>query len=310
MRRIRGFFEARDVLELDTPLLASHAVTDVHLDSMRLESGHYLNTSPEYCMKRFVAEHRRDAWQICKSFRQGEAGRWHNPEFTMLEWYRVGFALEQLIDEVEALLDHIADGFSSGIDRFERVSYGELFESVTGIDPHRTDAGTLAQYAVSAGIERPQGLGFGGEDVLVEELDRDAWLDWLMSVHVTPQFEHGVCTCIVDYPASQAALARLEMVEGVEVARRFEIYLGPLELANGYHELTEPAEQSARFDRDNDKRQRLGKPPVEKDPRLLEALGSGLPDCAGVAVGLDRCLAAILGQEAVSEAISYTWTKV
>ena len=314
LQAIRAFFAARDVLEIETPLLASAAVTDAHLDSISVNAGDqplYLNTSPEYCMKRFVSEHRCSVYQICKSFRRGEAGPHHNPEFTMLEWYRVGFSLEQLMDEVEALIQHVIASLDGAPVAARRLSYRQLFLQVTGLNPHRCSIAELADFARRHSLDIPEGMQEAPASGLGATPEKDAWLDWLMSAVVTQQLPSDQLTLIVDYPESQCALARLARNEhGEVVARRFEVYLGQLELANAYDELRDAEEQRQRFERDNRKRQLLGKPQAPYDKLILQALAHGLPECAGVAVGLDRLLMAITGEQTLAGVMSYSWRRI
>ncbi len=314
LQAIRAFFAARDVLEIETPLLASAPVTDAHLDSISVNAGDqpmYLNTSPEYCMKRFVSEHRCSVYQICKSFRQGEVGPQHNPEFTMLEWYRVGFGLEQLMEEVEALIQHVIASLDGEPVATRRVSYRQLFLDATGLNPHQCGIAELANFAHRHSLDIPEGMREAPEDGLDATLEKDAWLDWLMSAVVTQQLPSDQLTLIVDYPESQCALARLARNKhGEVVARRFEVYLGKLELANAYDELLDAEEQRQRFERDNRKRQLLGKPLAPYDKWILQALAHGMPECAGVAVGLDRLLMAITGEQSLAGVMSYSWRRV
>ena len=306
LKSIRAFFSARDVLEVETPLVSSSAVTDLHIDSMRLVNGRYLNTSPEYPMKRLLAAYRRDIYQVCKCFRESEAGHWHNPEFSMLEWYRVGFTLEQLMDELAELVSELSDGRI--VDR--RVfSYADLFEQVTGIDPHTSDVEALAGHAHRHGIEVPEGMARTSASGSLELVERDSWLDWLMSTVVTPTLPDSGMNFIVDYPASQCALAKLGHSGDHPVARRFEMYLGAHEIANAYEELTDAGEQRERFDLELDRRALMGRPAMPIDERLLQAMQHGLPACSGVAVGLDRLLALMAGDDAIGGQLSFDWQR-
>ncbi len=313
LQGVRAFFDARGVLEIETPLLSRATVTDVHLDSMRLaqvQPARYLNTSPEYGMKRFVAEHGVSVYQICKAFRQGEAGVQHNPEFSLLEWYRVGFALPQLITEVEQLIVHLHSGAGKPAPALRRVRYGELFMQVTGLNPHHCSIEELAAFCLRHEYVVPQGMTLDSEDGLRGQVERDVWLDWVMSGIVVDSLPSDQLTTIIDYPASQAALAKTGVdADGQHVARRFECYLGKLELANGYDELGNGEEQARRFEVDNAKRRLLGKPPVEPDHRLLQALRHGLPQCCGVALGLDRLLMCLADSDSLGEVLSYDWDR-
>lgn len=293
---IRQFFAERAVLEVDTPLLSSAAVSDPHLEPML---SHYrgpgfdqglalfLQTSPEYAMKRLLAAGCGPIYQIAKAFRNGESGRKHNPEFSMLEWYRPGFDDRQLMDEVEALVAQAlirGARVTGALERsdqaprpFKRISYRQLFQQQLGLDPHNAS---------------PQQLRLATLQYLEVDLETDnpdEWLDLLMG-HV---LERTLIepTFVYDYPASQAALARVAVdLLGQPVAKRFELFIKGIELANGYAELTDPTEQAERFEADLASRAALGYPQHPTDQRLLAALGAGFPDCAGVALGVDRLL--------------------
>jgi len=290
---VRGFFAGRGVLEVETPMLSRAAATDPALESLRVDAeGRYLHTSPEFPMKRLLAAGSGDIYQIARVFRAGEAGRFHNPEFTLLEWYRLDFDEHRLMDEVEALVRELAGQADPG--PAERLDYGEAFRRHAGLDPH---AATLPQLSLCA---EHHVIGFSGE------LDRDGWLDLLMSQVVAPAFPPDRLTFIHGYPASQAALARLRP-GNPPLAARFELHWGPLELANGFHELTDAAEQASRFERDLALRERRGLAGVPVDDRLLAALQSGLPDCAGVALGLDRLLMCLTGCGHIDEVLAFGW---
>ncbi len=297
---LRRFFSGRGVLEVETPLLSSATVSDLHLDSLscRLEAPGapprvWLQTSPEFAMKRLLAAGSGAIYQICKAFRGGEAGRVHNPEFTILEWYRPGFDHHDLMDEVDELLAAILDAPTA-----ERATYGELFERHLGVDPHRAPVADLERAAAACGVDL---AGAGPEG-------RDGWLHLLMSHAVEPELGRGRPTFVFDYPASQAALARIRPPDspgGVAVAERFEVYAGGVELANGFHELTDAAEQRRRFEADLEQRRRAGLETMPIDGRLLAALESGMPDCAGVALGVDRLLMLLAGAGDLREVISF-----
>lgn len=283
---IRGFFERRGVLEVETPILSTAAVTDPNLASLTVRytgpgAPHgrnlYLHTSPEFPMKRLLAAGSGSIYQICKVFRDGEAGRLHNPEFTMLEWYRVGFDHHALMDEVEALVTEMLHE-RTDLGPAERLTYRRAFREYAGIDPHEASVESLRECALGHGAELAMGL---------EPDRRDAWLDLLLTHVVEPSLGDGRLTFLYDYPASQAALARVRTGDP-PVAERFELYLGGVELANGFHELGDASEQQRRFQADNERRRAAGLPPVLIDERLLAALAHGLPDCAGVALGFDR----------------------
>ncbi len=292
LARIRTFFAARGVLEVETPLLAAATVTDLHLASFRVDDGlpvtHYLQTSPEFAMKRLVAAGSGPIYQICKAFRRGEAGRQHNPEFTILEWYRPGWDHHALLDETDALLAELL-----GTPAAERVTYGELFGRL-GVDPHRDPIERIRRAAVEHGIDVA-----GPQD-----LDRDGWLELLLSHVLEPQLGRGRPTFVLDFPASQAALARIRR-DDPPVAERFEVYVEGVELANGFHELADAGEQRRRFEHDLACRRRRGLEEVVVDERLLAALESGFPDCAGVAFGVDRLAMVAAGADSFADVTAF-----
>lgn len=295
--RIRGFFAGHNVMEVETPLMTSAAVSDPYIDTIECryhplpgqqEQIRYLQSSPEYAMKRLLASGSGAIYQICKAFRNGECGRRHNPEFTMLEWYRPGFDHHQLMDEVEALVGPVI-----GINGFQRISYAELFRHYLQID---VQAVTVTELAA---ITRQH------IDVEMEDENRDNWLNLLMSHLIEPQLADKGAVFVYDYPASQAALARTAVnAEGVPVACRFELFVAGVELANGYYELTDAAEQARRFQRDIAQRQSEGLPVRPTDSLLVEALENGMPECAGVAMGLDRLVMLAIGTEQIRDVIA------
>jgi lysyl-tRNA synthetase class 2 len=290
----RQFFSERGVLEVETPLLCSAGVTDPAIEPLTIDRGvsitapRYLQTSPEYAMKRLLAAHGEPIWQLARAFRDGEAGSRHNPEFTLLEWYRPGFSLEELMVEV---IDLVAACLGKRPVQCRR--YRDLFREHLDLDP------------MTASDDAVERLARARVDVGGIEGDRDLWLDLLMSHLVEPQLE-GACL-VHDYPASQAALARVEQVDGVAVARRFELYVDGLELANGYHELADATEQRRRFDADNRRRAACGQPEHPVDEYLLAALEHGLPDCCGVALGFDRLLMLATGVMDIREVQAFDW---
>ena len=298
LRRIRTFFEERGVLEVETPLLGAATVTDLHLRSFSTlfhgdrQRRLYLQTSPEFAMKRLLAAGSGPIFQICKAFRDGEAGGRHNPEFTMLEWYRPGFDLDDLMDEVDQLLREVL-----GSERAQRLSYGEAVQALAGFDPHGATAEELRR--------RAEALGLGPVEGLADD-DRAGWRDLLVSLAVEPRLGLRRPTFVSGYPEDQAALARLRReAGGVRVADRFEAYVRGVELANGYRELTDGREQKERLQRDLRERRRRGLPQVPLDHRLIAALDEGLPDCAGVSVGVDRLVLLAAGAERLSEVLAF-----
>jgi lysyl-tRNA synthetase class 2 len=297
LAHIREFFAARAVLEVDTPFIVNAAVSDVHIHSARVEltpeapgvpaARLFLQTSPEYAMKRLLAAGSGDIYQVCHVARALESGRVHNPEFTLLEWYRVGFSLGALMDEVELLVRELTGDPLAA----ERLSYREAFLRELALDPFEATQAQLAQAAA------PLALHPG-------PLDRDGHLELLMGALVGPRLGLKRLTFVHGYPASQAALARLDAADP-RTAERFELYGRGIELANGFHELTDAKQQRARFEADNAARGRAGLPVQALDERLLAALASGLPDCAGVALGLDRLLMLATGASHIEEVLAF-----
>jgi lysyl-tRNA synthetase class 2 len=296
--RIRAFFASRGVLEVETPILSSGASTDPNLASLATRYDGpggmrtlYLHTSPEFAMKRLLAAGCGSIYQLCKVFRDGEAGRLHNPEFTMLEWYRIGFDHHRLMDEVAALvIETLAGALTLG--ETEKISYREAFERHAGLDPHTAGIDAFAQRARALTIQAPAAL------------DVDGWRDLLLTHAVEPHLGRGRLTFLYDYPASQAALARVRTGHP-PLASRFELYLEGIELANGFHELGDSSEQRRRFEQDLARRQNLELPAVPADERLVEALEHGLPECAGVALGVDRLVMIALGERALEAALAF-----
>ncbi|HKJ77178.1 MAG TPA: EF-P lysine aminoacylase EpmA, partial [Gammaproteobacteria bacterium] len=298
---IRAFFAERDVMEVETPVLSAAANLDPHIDSLATTyqgpgapDGRtlYLHTSPEFPMKRLLAAGSGPIYQLGRVFRQGESGRLHNPEFTMLEWYRPGWDHHALMDEVEALAATVLGVTGPA----ERLSYAEAFQRHLDLNPHAAAVEELIQAALAHGIAPPPGLGRD---------DRDGWLDLLLSQRIEPYLGRGRPTFIYDYPASQAALAR---VRGgwPPVAERFELYSEGVELANGFHELADAAEQRRRFEAERARREaETGRPAPSLDERLLAALEAGLPDCAGVALGVDRLLMRAAGAERLEQVLAF-----
>ncbi len=313
LKNTRAFFDARGVIEVETPVLSHHATTDPHLDSLSSrfrDETCYLNTSPEYAMKRLLADWQQAIYQICKAFRDDELGPNHNPEFSMLEWYRPGYSMDQLMVELVELVEAICQGskfallkFSAGKKTvFERLSYQQAFEKFAGFNPHQASSAQCHQIAIAKNVEIPQGLSV--DDVL------DDWLDWLLTQLVLPSFEKDRFTFLYDYPASQCALAKVsENKQQVLVAKRFELFFGDIELANGFHELTDADEQLQRFQLENKMRKQAGKKNSAIDEHLIAALNSGLPDCSGVAVGLDRLLMVLTANTCIDRVLSFPWNK-
>jgi lysyl-tRNA synthetase class 2 len=298
LARIRAFFAGRDILEVETPLLCAAGITDPSIEPLLVERGislkqaRYLQTSPEYAMKRLLACHGLPIFQLARAFRDGEAGARHNPEFSLLEWYRPGFDHHALMAEVAELLCSCLGERPLHHDR-----YRQLFLDTLALDPF------------TATLDELQSVARARLDTGTISGDRDLWLDLLMSHLVEPQLaDRGMCF-IYDYPASQAALARIETVEGVAVGHRFELYVDGIELANGYFELLDAAEQRRRFEQDNVRRRELGLPERPLDERLLAALEHGMPQCSGVALGVDRLLMLSTGVSDIRKVLAFDWAR-
>jgi len=300
---IRAFFHARDVLEVETPLMSRFSTTDPHLESFATGfkgRPYYLNTSPEYAMKRLLASYPQAIYQVCKAFRDDELGQYHNPEFTLLEWYRPGYSMTSLIDEVSELVMYLSsEAGKTMATGLNRISYQQAFLSATGFNPHTISPTDCHRYARSHGIEVPQGLG-------TRDNERDAWLDWLLTQAVLPTFKKDTFTFLYDYPASQCALAVIDRnADNHPVAKRFELFFGELELANGFEELTDADEQYNRFVEDNQCRNRAALPVRPIDSEFIAALQHGMPPSAGVAIGLDRLLMVLAGAEVINDVICF-----
>ena len=289
-RQIRAFFNNRGVLEVDTPLLSPSANPDANIQSLGLEidgAAAWLQTSPEFAMKRLLAADSGPIFQIAHAFRAGERGRRHNVEFALLEWYRVDYDYRQLMDEIELLLLTL----SPRPCEFSRVRYFDLFREQLGIDPAEIRLADLRQRCRA---EVP------GTDS--DAYDFDACLDLLLGVVIAPRLRGY--RFVYDYPLSQAALARASR-EDPRVGERFELFFNGVELANGFSELTDAREQRARFERDNAARAARGLPVYPLDENLLAALEAGLPDCAGVAIGLDRLLMVLLDLDHIDAVLTF-----
>ncbi len=298
---IRSFFAARDVIEVETPLLGSSSATDPNLESCLLagQSDRYLQTSPEFAMKRMLAAEPAAIYQICKAFRAGESGRRHNVEFTLLEWYQPGFDLAELMDEVQTLVQACIGSGHQVHEEIRRVPYASAFHKSTGLNPHTASLDELLAVAQSeAGVAR--------EVIMTDSAlaTRSSCLDLLASHLVEAELSEP--TFLYDYPACQCALARVgKDGEGHRVAKRFELFIEGMELANGYLELTDAVELRHRFELDNRQRQLLKKATIPVDERLLAAMACGLPDCAGVAVGVDRLLMVVTGAGSIQEVLTF-----
>jgi lysyl-tRNA synthetase class 2 len=299
---VRDYFSRRGVLEVETPIMSQAANTDPNIESFQVQyygprpggtNQRWLRTSPEFALKRMLAAGLGDCYELGRVFRNGEAGKRHNPEFTMLEWYRLGWDHHKLMDECAELVKaalHLGGKRAT----IREASFRQLYQESFGFDPLTVSEAELRAPLAVYGID-PTGL------------TRDDWLDLLMTHLIQPTIPANRILLVYDYPASQCALARIRAGD-VPVAERFELYVGPLEVANGYHELTDAAEQRARFGRDLAVRQKRAsiQPPV--DERLLAAMPK-LPGCAGVALGVDRLLMAMLGRDAIADVVAFPFDR-
>lgn len=301
LKSIRDFFHARGIMEVETPLMCHTSVTDPFIQSIpalfealgsKKQVPYYLQTSPEYAMKRLLAAGSGPIFQISKAFRQGEVGRYHNPEFTMIEWYRPGFDHHDLMNETDELLKFILNKPAA-----ERKSYGAIFQEYLNIDPHVASMDQLKKCAAEKNI-------FVADEIN----DRDTWLQLLMSEYIEPRIGQERPCFIYDFPASQAALARIQKTSP-PVASRFEIYYRGIELANGFHELQDANEQRRRFEKNVAERNALGLNEMMIDEYFLSALSHGLPDCSGIALGIDRLVMLAMNQENISDVISFDFAR-
>ena len=292
--KIRQFMAERNILEVETPVLSHATATDMQLNSFRSEysspqsnSGKilYLQTSPEYAMKRLLASGTGAIYQISRVFRNEEQGKYHNPEFTMLEWYQPGYGHHQLMQELEIFLNLFA------MNHCEKISYGEIFLEHTGLDPHTCDTNELKSMAQQHGLSST-----------IEE--RSVLLDFIFSDKITSTLGDTRPLFVYDYPACQSALAKLSNTTP-KVAERFELFINGMEIANGFHELTDADEQLARFEQDLILRKKENRPDLPIDHLFLDALKQGLPDCAGVAVGIDRLLMVMTGINDICEVLGF-----
>ena len=304
LAKIRTYFEQTNVVEVETPVCSFHAATDPAIESFQLAytgpgfsspQRLYLQTSPEFPMKRLLAAGSGAIYQICKAFRDGESGRQHNPEFTLLEWYRPGFNHHQLMDDVAGLINSVLPEPRE----VECLSYGGIFKRHLNIDPHIATQTELQQCAKQHGIADADRLDLPS---------KDGWLDLLLTHCIEPQLGKNCLSFVYDYPASQASLARIG-AGSPPLAERFELYVEGMELANGFHELNHADEQCQRFTKDLEKREKEGLPAVPMDKNLLAAISAGLPDCAGVALGIDRLLMQITEAAHIDQVLTFPITR-
>jgi lysyl-tRNA synthetase class 2 len=290
-RYLREFFWVRSVLEVETPMLSQAAVADPYIlpiNAQVMGIQHYLHTSPEYPMKRLLCAGSGSIFQIAKVFRDQEAGKRHNPEFSMLEWYRVGFDHRQLMDEVAQLVMEYLN-----LDQELRFTYQELFKTYAGVNPFQVTDDDLKQVLKQRGIEHPEANTLG-------------LLDLIMTHLIEPTLPQDTLVFVEDFPETQAALARvLPNDQGIAFAKRFELYVNGYELANGYWELKDANEQRRRFEQDQRQRIEIGLSAKPIDEYLLQAMQQGMPDCAGVAMGLDRLLMLKLQTDSIASVISF-----
>ena len=282
--KIREFFRHRGICEVQTPVVGSNTVTDLNIESVRLANGNFLQTSPEYFLKRLLAAGMPSCYQLGSVFREGEAGRWHNPEFTMLEWYRLGFSTSELRQEVKELVELVLGPCSVSEYTFRDFLFDEF--QLDCLDQTDEELQKVAQTN-----------GYKGDD------GRSDVLDFLYSVAITRCSDSRYF--VLDFPAESSALAQVFEHDGHLVADRFEMIVEGLEIANGYNELCDPLELYSRMDRDQALRRELNRLRIEKDERLLAALETGLPQCSGVAVGLDRLVALGVGAETIQQILSF-----
>lgn len=302
-RCIRQWMEEQNILEVCTPVLSRHATTDPHVPSICTNDQRYLHTSPEFPMKRLLAAHAQDSqtqpdlYQIAPVFRAGESGRYHNPEFSLLEWYRVNMDHNALMADTRSLLQHVWQEFGLQWPGVQVRRYGvEVFERLN-CWPENASVSIIENFFKEANKSFPTSIGN----------DLDAALDLFMDEFVINEFPSGTFVLLKDYPSSQAALSRLGVDEhGRCIAERFEVYFGGIELGNGFHELSDSRLQQQRFEDDLQKREQMGEPAMPMDTYLLEALAEGLPDCAGIAIGLNRLHMVIGNHDSIDQVISFT----
>lgn len=306
LTKLRAFFADKDILEVQTPILSQAGnteptiesfITQQHENSAHITLPSFLNTSPEFSMKRLLAADYGSLYQITPAFRQDEQGKRHNPEFTLLEWYRIDFDHHALMGEVNSLLRYIAEDFIK-LERSEFFSYQQAMIQFAGVDPF------------TATIEELKTATFKAEvDVVgMEEATKDTWLDLLMTMVVEKNLPNNCPVFIYDYPASQAALAKIRK-GSPDVAERFELYINGMELGNGFHELSDAKEQAQRFKDQQQQRKDSKQQGIPADGHLIEALKHGLPDCAGVAIGLERLLMVLTGTENINDVLTFPFDR-
>jgi elongation factor P--(R)-beta-lysine ligase len=299
---IRGFFLEKSVLEVETPLLSHTVGTDPQLAffttqycATPLQQTLFLQTSPEFAMKRLLAAGSGSIYQICKAFRNGESGRYHNPEFTLLEWYRVGFTLPMLMDEIAELITRLFAARSQPLVKTQRYSYQQIFRQYTGLNALSFDYAAYCRYAVE---------NHCAEAVDLCADDYGLWLDFIFSHHIQPHLGENHLCMIYDYPACQSSLAQLNR-DNPLVAERVELFINGIELGNGFYELLDAKEQDRRFNNEITLREQKNLPVSVKDQRLIAALAAGLPECSGIAIGLDRLLMVLSESRAIEDVLGF-----
>ncbi|MDH5661105.1 MAG: EF-P lysine aminoacylase EpmA [Gammaproteobacteria bacterium] len=306
LNKLRSYFAEKDIIEVQTPVLSQAGntepsietfVTQQHENSKNTIQPSFLNTSPEFAMKRLVAAGSGSIFQITPAFRKDEQGKRHNPEFTLLEWYRVDFDHHALMGEVNSLLRFVSEDFIK-LERSQFFSYQDAMIKFANVDPFKASNQELKAATEEAGIEV----------IGMNDAPRDSWLDLLMSQVVEKKLPENCPVFIYDYPASQAALAKIRK-GSPDVAERFELYVNGMELANGFHELSDYKEQAERFHLDQLKRKDNNQQGIPADNHLIEALKHGLPECAGVAIGLDRLLMVLTGTEHINEVLTFPFDR-
>jgi elongation factor P--(R)-beta-lysine ligase len=298
---IRQFFSARAVLEVETPLLGFSSGTDPQLDffttdycSPPLQQTLFLQTSPEFAMKRLLAAGSGSIYQIAKAFRNGESGRFHNPEFTLLEWYRVGFTLPELMDEIAELMGVLFNGHRS-LNPTQRFSYQNIFQRYTGLNPLEFCYPEYCAYVRDN--NKPEAVSICGDDHAL-------WLDFIFSHTIQPQLGDNAVCMVYGYPACQSSLARINVYNS-QITDRVEVFFNGIELGNGYYELTDAKEQSRRFDEEITIRKQRKRPVTVKDKHLIAALEAGLPECSGMAIGLDRLLMLLTNSATIDDVLNF-----
>ncbi len=303
IHRIRSFFHARNILEVETPIVSRASGLDPYIDVYCSEHGIdgsqapkenvFLSTSPEFFMKRMLASGYPSIFQLCKAFRNGEVGNIHNPEFTILEWYRIDMSFKELIQETVDLVNALKDFGEHSV-----ITYTEAFEKYVSVNPFDLT------------IEKCKILCAHKNIPQIDSDSMDEWLIYVLSQCIEPYLGAEGPEVLSEYPASQAALAQTFINDsGNEVAKRFELYINGVELCNGYEELTDPVEQRRRFDADSESRKNMQKEPLMRDRLFLDALESGLPACSGVAVGVDRLIMLTMGEKDLSKVLSFPFDR-